>query len=293
MKRMYDRLSIEEFGKHLLESQDLDPIYVALHAMKMDQVKLSKWLVSYWCLYHAGTACFMSDLDKAAYWPALMTAARNVTETPIGGRWPRGHERRHFRGQQGIDAVNSLMARHPAGPADMVAGFPALIHAKGEAIPFELVKNRAQEERGFGPWIAFKIADMVDRLGIAPVNFDQAAVFMFKDPREAALRLWRTKCGLADNAVPVRGEDFVINEVVTYLIDHFKDYTAPPRHERPVSLQEIETILCKWKSHQNGHYPLFNDVDEIRSGLAAWRQVSPTAAYMLECMPKGGPNAQA
>ena len=285
MGRNYERLSIEDFGAHLLHTGDLDPIYIALDKMELDPVRLSQWLVSYWCLYHAGTACWMADQPVGQFWDNLMTAAVNTAETPIGGRWPRGHERRHFRGQQAIDGVNSLRARHPSGPADMVAGFPALLCGR-PSVPFKEISERAQEERGFGPWISFKIGDMVDRLGIVPVSFDQAEVFMFKDPTEAALKLWRLKAGLHEDAQP-KDKIGAITQVVDYLRMRFKDETAPPTHERAVDLQEIETILCKWKSHMNGHYPLLNDTLEIRAGLAAWGQVSPMAAQMRLLMPEG------
>jgi hypothetical protein len=43
---------------------------------------------------------------------------------------------------------------------------------------------------------------------------------------------------------------------------------APPRFERRINIQEIETILCKWKSHINGHYFVGKDIQEIRHGLS-------------------------
>jgi hypothetical protein len=42
---------------------------------------------------------------------------------------------------------------------------------------------------------------------------------------------------------------------------------APPRYERGLDVQEYETILCKWSSHMKGHYPLGNDIHEIKKGL--------------------------
>ncbi|GAG17632.1 unnamed protein product, partial [marine sediment metagenome] len=35
-------------------------------------------------------------------------------------------------------------------------------------------------------------------------------------------------------------------------------------------LQEVETVLCKWKSHMNGCYPMGKDTREITEGLAPW-----------------------
>ena len=283
--RHYERLSIEDFGAHLLDTGDLDPIYIALHKMELDEDYLKRWLLAYWCYYDAGVACWMSTLtDPELYWDTMMMAAENTTPPPVNVnmRWPRGHERRHFRGQQGIDAIKSLRMRYPSGPSGL---FTKLCLQELNPAPFATISKMVQEERGFGPWISFKVGDMLDRLDILPVSFEQAEVFMFKDPTEAALRLWRLKGGMNETAMP-KDKGQAINQVVGYLRHHFKDHTAPPRHERAVDLQEVETILCKWKSHMNGHYPMQNDTIEIRAGLEPWRRGCQIASLMISCMPE-------
>lgn len=294
MSRSYPRLDIETFGRQLIMSGDLDPVYIALNGMELDEAQRDRLLVAYWCLYHVGAACHLSELEGQAFWDGLTAAAVNDTErrpTPLGGRWPRGSERRHWRGVQALQAVEALKARYGEHPEAMVPALASFSLQDGryagnplDQLPFSLVAERAQQHRSFGPWISFKIADMLDRLGIAPVSFDNAAVFMFDDPRKAALNLARLKGGLHE-ATRFRDEEATIDQVVAYLQDHFKDLTAPPLHERPVGLQEVETVLCKWKSHCNGHYPLNNDIDEINEGLQEWREVSPTAKAFLHAMP--------
>lgn len=280
-RRDYERLSIEDFGAHLLNTGDLDPIYVALTNMRQrwqDPGQKARWLVAYWCFYHAGVACHMSELEGQDFWVELMNAAKNEDPAPTGDRWPRGHERRHARGQQGIDMVEALWAEYEA-PEDMIRLLSA---REGEdPLPFETVSQRAQQHVLFGPWISFKIADMVDRCLAVPVDFDHAAVFMFKDPVKAALMLWRQRAGVPPEAEP-KDRAAAIDAVVTYLTKTFADFDAPPLFDRPVGLQEVETILCKYKSHVNGHYPLFNDIDEIHAGLEGW---GPTADAFREAMP--------
>ena len=125
---------------------------------------------------------------------------------------------------------------------------------------------------------------MVDRVIGAHVDFTHAAVFMFKDPVMAALMVWRNYHGLPDNARP-KDRNAVIHEVVDHLTPMFQEFKAPPLYDRPVGLQEVETVLCKWKSHMNGHYPLFNDIIEIREGVEPWVDHSPLAAEFLGGMP--------
>lgn len=277
-KRDYERLDVLTFGRHLITTGDLDPIYIALTKMEWDSpAQLSRWLIAYWCLYHGGAASHLSEFEGNDFWRGLATAAANVEPAPHGGRWPRGHERRHFRGKAATNAVAQLQARYGPLPEDMVEYI-----AEG-APSYERVAERAQEHPLFGPWISFKIADMVDRVLMEHVNFTNAAVFMFKDPEKAALMLWRQHLGLPETAHP-KDKTGAIEQVVSYLKGEFKDLTAPPSHDRPVDLQEVETVLCKWKSHMNGHYPLFNDIDEITEGTKGWN--CNTARAFLHAMPR-------
>jgi hypothetical protein len=288
MSRNYPRLDIETFGHHLLSRGDLDPIYTALvSAEKVGDFsgpQLSRWLLAYWCYYHAGVASFMSEKEGEEFWHWMEVAALNEKETPAGGRWPRGHERRHFRAKIALDSVADLRARYPDRPEEMAQRLGARF--ENERLPFKVVSDRAQQHKGFGPWIGFKIADMLDRVLGVPVDFDNAAVFMFKDPEKAAMMLWelREAPKYPEGAKPKR--EAILNGVAEYLIGHFSDFAAPPLADRPVNIQEVETVLCKWKSHMNGHYPLWNDIREINTGLAPWAERSPAARAFLNHMPK-------
>lgn len=53
-----------------------------------------------------------------------------------------------------------------------------------------------------------------------------------------------------------------------------------------MNIQEVETVLCKWKSHMNGHYPLWNDIREINGGLEPWAGRCSAARAFLNHMPK-------
>ncbi|APL99308.1 hypothetical protein [Bordetella phage FP1] len=282
-------MAIEDFGRQLIQSGDLDPIYTALVAAErsgdFDVPQLCRWMVAYWCYYNAGVASFMSEKTGPDFWNWMMVAAINEQETPVGGRWARGHERRHFRAKNATESVAALSDRYRDNPENMVLYIGARWD-EGDRLPFKVVSARAQEHRGFGPWIGFKCADMIDRVMEVPVDFDQAAVFMFKDPEKAAMMLWeqREAHKYPEGAKPKR--EAILSGVTEYLIKQFADLPAPPLGDRPINIQEVETVLCKWKSHMNGHYPLFNDIREINEGLKPWVNFSPAAAKFYRHMPK-------
>lgn len=289
MSQAYERLSIQKFGEHLLTSLDLDPVYVALdHCIRhfnWEPEKVARWLLAYWCLYHVGAACWLSDVeDTEDYWKALMTAAVNKDPAPAGlpgpngepPRWPRSAERRHWRGAAAVRCVEQLAQRY--GTAKDMVEF-----MKGPTVA--AVMARAKDHYLFGDWIAFKVADMLERVLGHPVSFDQGHVFMFDAPREAALMLWRKEAGQHPSAQPL-DLNLVLEKVVAKLTQDFAGFKAPPRLDRPVGLQEIETILCKWKSHMNAHYPLWHDIEEINHGLDQWTGESEAAAAFAVAMPK-------
>jgi hypothetical protein len=286
MSRIYPRLTIEAFGAHLLETGDLDPVYVALNghdAVPWRREQKERFLVAYWCLYHCGAAAYLSEFQEDKFWHVLMEAARNTTPAPHAGRWPRGHERRHWRGKQATDSCTELAGKYYR-PEKMVW---ACTRAGNS---FAAVSAAVQEHRGFGPWIAFKVCDMLDRCLDHRVDFTEDAAFngIFKDPVESALQLWRVKQGFDRNAaVHPKDRAKTIHGVIEYLREHFdaQGHTAPPLGDRQINVQEVETILCKWKSHMNGHYPLNNDIDEIHNGLLEWSAHSQAVVDFQAAMP--------
>jgi hypothetical protein len=63
---------------------------------------------------------------------------------------------------------------------------------------------------------------------------------------------------------------------------HFHRFPAPPTNDRPCGVQEIETILCKFKASLGGSYWIGRDIHEVRKALTGW---GLTAATMLAAMP--------
>jgi hypothetical protein len=263
-------LNVVDFGTQLVESNDLDPIYVMLWDAHLPLGKLRRWLLSYWCFYHAGTASWI--VDQADYWAAMRTAAADKVS-------PRGTERRHFRGAMAKDSIADL-ARYGVEAIfdNLCAEF--VLHP----IPLETFIERATSYVGFGPWIAFKMADMLERLGLCEVDFTNADSYLYTSPVKGAHEVVLKHFSPSQRDLISNGREEV-EAAFTYLGKHLKGLTAPPRHERPLNAQEFETILCKYHSHLSGHYNPGHDIEELHRGLlrfARW----PTAQLLLRHVPK-------
>jgi len=266
-----ERLGPVDFGRALVVSGDLDPIYIALHGAALPPEQLRRWLLAYWCFYSAGVASRISEAEGAGFWSLMREADRE--------KWPRGRERRHFRGAASARSVEWLAGAfpQPESAIDFVTDGPVgpAFSRFGRVVTYEAISYRVQLWPAFGPWIAFKVADMLDRLGLVEVRYSADVLSFYEEP-VAGARL----------AAPLLGLDFErhgLAGVVAALLRELSDVAAPPRFERPVGISEVETVLCKWKSHRAGRYPVGLDTREIRHGLAdgRWGETARRVAAAL------------
>jgi hypothetical protein len=249
-------LAIRPFGEALIKTRDLDPVYVAIHGAHLPEAQACRLLMAYWCFYHLGLAAWMSEQEGQAYWVAMEIAARDRSPNPVDGRrWPRSAERRHFRGDKCVDAIKWLARREPE----------SYVRSLCNCDTDQQVMTRVMEWPLFGPWIAFKAADMMERCAAIPIRFDPNIGLLYKEPREGL-----TLMG-GDPRAQYNG-----------LLEHFSRFKAPPMDDRACGPQEVETVLCKWKSHKNGHYHVGKDLSEVAHGLAGW---GPTASRMRQVLP--------
>jgi hypothetical protein len=255
------KLGLIEFAKPLVTSRDLDPLYVALWEAQLTRKQLCKWLLAYWCYYHAGVSSWASE--QSDFYGALEHIARSGTD------YPRGSERRHFRGELAIRSVAALKER---GSAEKIIDW---LCTESKAYT---VMARVKLMYGFGEWISWKVPDMLERLGMAPIRFEEDDVaLMFKSSLEGAQMTYESYCHESTPESPLVWAH-------RYVLKRLPRMLAPPRFERVLNVQETETIFCKWKSHVGGHYPLGKDSHELRLGLLKYAR-SRTSQRLLAGLP--------
>lgn len=259
--------SIKQFGDALLQTGDLDPLYIGLYKLDLNSDILAKWLVAYWCFYHVGVASYMAEREGThLYWEEMLVAARNEIPPRAAERWPRGAERRHFRGDKCVRAVEQLsLAGHPYRIIT-----PLLQPTESQVMAI------AQSFPMFGPWIAFKVADMLETVWGHKIEFSEDIGLIYAEPREALDILAHTYQKPGMPPPPVK-------DIYHYLRNYWRGKLAPPRYRRAVGPQEVETILCKWKSFHKGHYWVGKDIKDHRAALIGW---GPLALRLLEAYPK-------
>ena len=140
---------------------------------------------------------------------------------------------------------------------------------------------------GFGPWIGFKIADMLEALDVAPIAFSAEDVYLFDSPRKGAERLRESlRSGYRGvDILDAHLNSWAVGTILEKLSGKFP--LAPPRYERPLGPQEAETILCKWKSYLGGHYKPGDDTKHCKEALLK-KFSNPISIDLLKAGEKGG-----
>lgn len=240
-------MSWQDFGHDLIITQDLDPIYTIAAASSMPDDILKRWLLAYWCYYHAGAASYVAEGKSSQFY------ARMWEGSGLDGdeKWPRGMERRYFYGQQAANLLNGL--EDFGGPEKVV---DAMVGHQD----FQSIAVAVEEFTGFGPWMAWKIADMAERVLYYDVDFSDTSLAIYKDPVMGAAFILT-----GDKNYAISGEELA--SVVADMESQLSHLNAPPYYDRPVNIQEIETVLCKYKAHCYGFYPLGNDTHHIHKGF--------------------------
>lgn len=284
-------MGIAEFGDILLKTGDLDPVYTAIEGAAIGNVLRHRLCLGYWCFYHLGLAAKLAEqkTDKA-YW-ALFEKA--VVNEGVPKPYPRGAERRHFRGAQAWAAYQYLRGQYksPLEATEGLLGLAGKPMGQGPGVmTYASVSGAVQTHTGFGPWIAFKIADMAERVLGYPVDFSDCHLGIYKDPRQGAALAWHTKGTGSGPGKPWEEpiSDEALQDCVNFYVKFWrgKRAKAPPTGDRLVNVQEIETIFCKWKSHVKGHYPIAKDTRELHHALVGWGDLA-------DQLKKGLPHVQA
>lgn len=263
------------FGQQLINTGDLDPVYIALAKSGVGPAELARIIVAYSCNYHLSSAAYIAQYNGQKFWDKLAEAAVNE-----GLKWPRGSERRHWRGKASVEGTQWISARYST-PETLVAYWATGsvqwytgLKRKQQSTFVEVFK-RVQELPYYGPWIAFKVADLLERVMGYPVDFSSFELGVYEEPRKGAALLLT---GCADTKIT----DAELNLTVTALLKELGPLKAPPARDRRINIQEAETVLCKYKSHVGGHYPPGKDTLEVLHGLKDDRFQCTTVRRMRE-----------
>jgi len=261
---MSERLGVIEFSKQLIETEDLDPVYVAMYKANLTRAEVSRFIIGWMCFYHTGIACMLA---KA---PRFFDMMCHITRG--GKEYPRGSQRVHHRGPPAIASTEFLQENFKSAEE-------LLSWCISDGLAAKVVFNKVCELVGFGPCFAWRIPDIQEAIGLEPVQFVDRDVDLFYGNPKRGAEICCEEHGL--------GKKDVVMKAHLYVMNHLGHMKAPPMYRRPINVQETETIFCKWKSHIVGRYEVGRDTARARSQFSFYKL--GMCQRVLDCMPEGVP----
>jgi len=251
--------TFEEFARVDIYTGDIDPVYFAIYRARehFGETWATRFAVAMLCYYHTGISAVAADFEGEEFWDHILQ------QYPTA---PRAAERRHWRGQQGLNSLASMKSLSP-NPNEF---FHHLYPLSGSGT-YQFVKKACEKNlKGFGAYFVLKICDYMDRcLGMPITSYAGLAENLPTLPAQAAELLYPgrtapTAFALACNRLEPLG------------------LLAPPLFDRLIGPAEVETILCDWKRAKYGSHLVGDDVKDKRNSL---RGYGSKAERMIEFFP--------
>ncbi|RJQ26104.1 hypothetical protein C4577_04180 [Candidatus Parcubacteria bacterium] len=252
VKRMF------KYGHQLLETLDLDPVYVVYWEafkkgiLSRDQLNQCIWWYCY--VYDTGSVCeIIESNDQYKY-----VKERIVEVKKKGGRKFWGNDRAKPGGSGGIKAIEGIQRLFPK--SDQIINTLSGCCMSCQDI-FQIIgDNRSPSKfNSVNEWTVWKFSDMIERL-----DFKSGLLFndddMYEEPKKVVENLFGS-----------------FSKAIEYMTEEFGECLAPPRYERKCNLQEFETIWCKCKGEK------LEDRNKIRKELSDKGEL---AKSLLSFVPK-------
>jgi hypothetical protein len=251
----YDpNLDWKKFAELTIKTNDLDPVYVALHDCGMPEDMMMRWCAAFITYYHMGTACQLCTLQGDEFWTELW----NRYDTN-----PRASERRHFRGDAGKRAMKAWINTYKTPEKFFAACMqPSFMKLLQKAIP------------QVGTYFTWKCMDLREAVFGYEVDWSEAEYHLVGLPMSGIEYLF-PEC----KKHGPRGHCDGLREIA----DAIKQFDAPPRKIRKCGIAEAETVACMVKAHYVNKKPIGKDIVEKRYDLTGWGEI---ADHILARMPE-------
>lgn len=255
------RMSCEEFAINIVESGDLDPDYIFLlnvfNKLKLTDEQRATWIVMKTVVYNS---CSEAE---------IFFRERTFENVEYGAE-RRKHKRYAKRYFEAFKA-------HAVGRA-------ASVHRYFRGLPPSASVSLQALRRidGVGPWAAWKCLDLLERVLHLPVDFSSVDFrIAYEYPLKGILML----AGHEEDVTLLKDSSLYRDclEISVNKIGAGRLCLSPPTRDRPIGVQEFETIFCKYHSYMHGHYTPGEDLHRLRRRVKA----SPfeSVRSLEDCLP--------
>lgn len=241
------------FAEKLFRLEDADPMYYALERVDFPLDYKYRFMVGWITYYHPGIAASAARYTGERFWSELVSHYATAK---------RASERRHFRGEAGMKALKAWSILWPE-PERMI---PSLFGSTY----FE-VRSKARVVPQIGDYFVWKLADVQERVFHVPCDFTGAEKWSPKVPQEGAKLI---------STAP-------IEQVYAMIVEQMQPRMSPPAYDRPINMQEAETVCCVYHQYRGGGYTYGSRTAKAHRRLSAYESQANEA--MLDALHMGLP----
>jgi Alpha-glutamyl/putrescinyl thymine pyrophosphorylase clade 2 len=223
-----------QFAHRLFELEDADPGYMALARVPWPTNKKLRFMAAWCTFYNPGIAAKAAEYTGKDFWDYLFR---------VYDKAPRASERRHFRGQAGLKAIRSWENNFHS---------PERLITSMRGRTYNEVRRAVRDVAQYGDYFTWKVADVQERVFRIPCDFTGAEEHSPKVPQEGALMI------AAEDPLELKKatRTGTIKRVYSEVINHLNrlGHDAPPWYDRPINMQEAETVCCVYHQYKAGDY---------------------------------------
>lgn len=250
-----------QFGKHLIGSKDIDPVYPVLRRLERGLTEEQKLWMSFLYVgwYHLPVAAEVFDL-----FPEPNRDLLNY----INPKFPTGIERRAHRGGNITKHLEDFFSKiESAGGIKWY--FTNGLYHDDHRQNWMVMNERLQQIHGNGRWAAYKHCEILRRVHHLPLEAPDMGNRFSSGPRE----------GLATLYGPLEGQG---DAVILTLDKQGLDLQRRLKKQGlAVDIEQLETILCNWKSLVKGKYYVGHDIDEMQEQIRRYPFVNKATSRQL------------
>ena len=217
----------QRFAEITIQTNDLDPLYQVFHCLRQKESDewMGRMLVYFLLFYHVGNAIDAADTwSDEDFWINLYDVANDP-------KTPRGTERRHFRGQKALFAVQNLSGKGLSPWSTL-----SYMYKPSYREFFHHVVNNYKGTQ-FGPYFIWKLYDIFNVCLGMPISMstDEAWAYMPDEPKKVAALM---------------GNKWTVPPATAFArVNHFVGSQKHPFLNRMCGPAETETVLCMLKGY--------------------------------------------
>lgn len=225
------------FAKELFKYEEADPGYMLLKRAELPYEQKLRYVLA-WCTYYNPGIAAIASQYKGEQFYEYLRSVYTVAQ--------RASERRHFRGQAGLKALDQWQQRFPR-PEDMIEA------CQGDT--YLQVRKNMSDMAQMGDYFYWKLADIWDTVFDEPVDFTGCERYMPKVPKQGAEIIYDLELTQSGGYSRENNPNWMPRTI--QCIEHnISKLDYPVKGGRKLALQEAETVCCVFKQHVHGDYRL-------------------------------------